>query len=171
MVWGYTDPDGNSRPRTRISDTASFYNRGNVFIEDNVFIGHYTILDGTERLTIREGVQVSASARILTHSSHVSIRLLGRHYQEVPEDEKPGYKRGAVEIGKYAFLAIDCNILPGVSIGKGAVIAAGSTVLEDVPDFAMVRGVPAEVVGDTRELDAPFLEDERLRAWYEEWAQ
>jgi maltose O-acetyltransferase len=44
-------------------------------------------------------------------------------------------------------------ILPGVTIGKGAVVAAGAVVTKDVPPYAIVGGVPAKVIGErTKDL-------------------
>ena len=169
MIYGYTDASGKYRPKTRISDTALIYSPEKVFIEDNVFIGHYNILDGTGGLEIQEGVQFAACVGIFTHGSHISIRLLGRHYQDVPEGSKPGYQTAPVKIGKYVYAGAGAKILPGVTIGDGALIAAGSIVSGDVQPFAIVRGNPAKVVGDVRKLDEPHLADERIRQWYEEW--
>ena len=88
MVWGYGDASGDWRAKTRISDTVYFNHPEKIFIEDNVYIGHFSILDGTAELSIEEGVQLAGWNGIYTHSSHISIRLYGEHYQEIPEDER-----------------------------------------------------------------------------------
>lgn len=169
MIWGYQDASGQWQPRTRISDTTFFYRPEKIFIADNVFVGHYTILDGTGGLEIAEGAQISAWVGIFTHSSHISIRVYGSHYQEIPEDEKKGYKIAPVRIGKYVFIGAGAKILPGVTIGNGALVSAGSTVNKDVKEFEFVSGNPAEVVGDTRTLDKPYLQEPQLLEWYKEW--
>lgn len=53
----------------------------------------------------------------------------------------------SVEIEDYVWVGARATILPGVSIGRGAVVAAGAVVTKDVPDFAIVAGVPARTVG------------------------
>lgn len=171
MIHGYQDASGQLRRNTRISDTAIVYHPEKVFIGDNVFIGHYNILDGTGGLEIGEGSQTAALVGIFTHGSHISIRLLGKHYQEVPEYEKPGFQIAPVKVGKYVYVGAGAKILPGVTIGNGALVSAGSLVVKDVPGFAIVRGSPAKIVGNTRKLDQPYLADERLREWYQEWQQ
>jgi len=54
-------------------------------------------------------------------------------------------------------------------VGDGAIVSAGSIVTRDVDDFQVVAGNPAKVVGDAREIDNKYLEDDMLREWYEEW--
>ena len=169
MISGYMDSSGEWRPKTRISDTAFFYHQENIKIGNNVFVGHYTIIDGTGGLEIGEGTQLAAWAGIFTHSSHIAIRIYGKHYQDVPESEKQGYAIKNVTIGKYVFIGARALVLPGVSIGDGALVAAGSIVRKDVNAFDIVSGNPAEVVGDTRKVDKPYLEDPKIKSWYEEW--
>jgi acetyltransferase-like isoleucine patch superfamily enzyme len=171
MIWGYCDASGQWRPKTRISDTVFFNHSERIFIEDNAFVWHYSILDGTGGLRIGEGTQIGAWVGIFTHSSHVSIRLYGSHYQEIPEDQKKGYKIAPVQIGKYVFVGAGAKILPGVSIGNGALISAGAIVSKDVKDFEIVSGNPAEVIGDTRVLDKRYLKDSELLKWYGEWQE
>jgi acetyltransferase-like isoleucine patch superfamily enzyme len=55
-----------------------------------------------------------------------------------------------VEIGDYVFIGPRAIILPGVKIGRGAVIAAGAVVTKDVPDFTIVGGVPAKAIGERK---------------------
>lgn len=169
MIWGYIDSSGNFRQRTRISTAVSMYHREKILIGDNVYIGHFCILDGTESIVIGDGAQLAGWNSVYTHSSHVAIRLYGEHYGEVPEGEKRGYARGHVEIGKYAFLGAGAKVFAGVTIGKGALVMANSVVTGNVDDFQIVAGIPARPSGDTREMDRQYLEDPVLRAWYEEW--
>jgi acetyltransferase-like isoleucine patch superfamily enzyme len=61
-----------------------------------------------------------------------------------------------VRIGDWADIGTNATILPGVTIGKGSIIGAGAVVVEDVPDFAVVAGVPAKLLrmrtdADTRQ--------------------
>ena len=51
-----------------------------------------------------------------------------------------------IHIKAGAWIGIRATILPGVTIGKGTVVSAGSVVFEDVPDNVVVRGVPAEII-------------------------
>lgn len=169
MLYGYQNPDGRYAPLTRISDTVYFNHPERVSIDDNVFIGHYSILDGTGELRIGEGVQLAAWIGVYTHSSHNAIRLYGKHYQEVAEGEKTGYSIAPVSIGRYAFIGAGSIILPGVTIGKGALVSAGSIVKSHVGDFEIVAGNPAVAVGDTREMDKNHLSNPQLKAWYDEW--
>lgn len=169
MIWGYRCATGAWRPRTRMSDTVFIYHPDRLSVADNVFVWHYTILDGTGGLEIGEGTQVGAWVGVFTHSSHLAIRLYGRHYHEVPEDEKQAFEVRPVRIGRFVFVAAGSTILPGATIGDGALIAAGSVVKGDVAPFAIMAGNPARPVGSTRSLDERYLSDPELRRWYEEW--
>ena len=53
-----------------------------------------------------------------------------------------------VSIGDYVFIGTRALIMPGVTVGKGAAIGAGSVVTKDVPEFAIVAGCPAKQVGE-----------------------
>ena len=55
-----------------------------------------------------------------------------------------------VNIGDFVWLGIGCKILPGVTIGEGAVIGAGSVVTNDVPAYSLATGVPAKVIKDLK---------------------
>lgn len=138
-------------------------------IGDNVFIGHFCVLDGTGNLEIEEGCQIAGWSGIYTHSSHISIRLYGAHYQDIPEADKEGFFVLPVHLGKYVFVGAGAMIFPGVTVGKGALIHANTIVSRDVDEFSVVAGNPAQVVGDSRQLDQKYLDNDQLRQWYEEW--
>ena len=53
---------------------------------------------------------------------------------------------GGVNIGNKVWIATNAMILPGVTIGDGAIIAAGTVVTKDVPARSMVAGVPAKII-------------------------
>ncbi|WP_246849562.1 acyltransferase [Rubellimicrobium arenae] len=57
-------------------------------------------------------------------------------------------------VRKGASLGSNSTILCGVTVGRGALVGAGAVVTRDVPDFAIVAGVPARVMGDTRVREA-----------------
>lgn len=56
----------------------------------------------------------------------------------------------ATLVKRAASIGTNATIIPGVTIGEGALVGAGAVVNRDVPDFAIVAGVPARVIGDTR---------------------
>ena len=95
-----------------------------VTLEDGVFVGHGVMFtnDRYPRATTPQGsLQTSADWELLP------IRV----------------RRGA-SIGSNA------TVLAGVTVGVGAMVGAGAVVTHDVPDYAVVVGVPARVVGDVR---------------------
>ena len=62
----------------------------------------------------------------------------------------------AIVIDDFAWVATDATILPGVRIGKGAVVGAGAVVARDVPDFAVAIGNPAQVRENARERSLDY---------------
>jgi acetyltransferase-like isoleucine patch superfamily enzyme len=61
--------------------------------------------------------------------------------------------------------------MPGTRIGKGSVIAAYSLVKGEFPEFSIISGNPAVVIGDTRTGDKEFLKlNQELIPYYESWA-
>ncbi len=96
-----------------------------VVIDDEVFVGHGVMFtnDRYPRATNPDGgLQTEADWRL-----------------------EPTRVKRAASIGTHA------TIISGVTIGEGALVGAGAVVTKDVPDFAIVAGVPARVIGDRRE--------------------
>jgi acetyltransferase-like isoleucine patch superfamily enzyme len=77
-------------------------------------------------------------------------------------------KTGAIQIGDYSWIATNAVILPGVTIGKRAVIGAAAVVRKDVPDGAIVVGNPGEIRGERRARElvySPVLLVAPFEAW------
>ena len=113
----------------------------NVKIGPNTTVGHDVILDGRGGLTIGENVNLSSDVAIwtLTHD---------------PQAADFGTWAGPVRIESYAWLGFRSTVLPGVTVGEGAVVAAGAVVTKNVAPYAIVGGVPAVVLGErNRDLD------------------
>ncbi len=161
---------GKYLAKTRISTSTFIDHPGKLELGNNVHIGHHNFIEASNGITIEEGCQITNFISITTHSSHIAIRLYGNHYPEVSTHE--GYLRGSVRIGSYTFVGPYTLIMPGTSIGRGCLIHAYSYVKGDFPDFSVIAGNPAKVIGDTREIDKPYLEkNPDLKTWYEQWAK
>jgi len=133
-------------------------------------VGHFNVLDASAGLTLEEGVQITTHCALLTHSSHHALRLAGRAYWG--DANPPGFVRAATHVGAYSFIGPHSVLAPGARLGRGVLVKAYSYVSGEVPDFAVVEGQPARVVGDTRELDAAWLQAHpEARAPYDAWAR
>lgn len=169
MVHGERSSDGRTLAHTRIAPSTCIEAERHLVLGDHVFIGQFNFLDASGGLTIDEGVQITNFVSIVTHSSHRSIRVLGRQY--VNQQGTPaGYVKAPVQIGAYSFIGPHSLIEAGARIGRGCVVSAYSHVRGEVPDFAIVAGQPARVIGDVRQADERLLASHpALRAHYEAW--
>lgn len=103
----------------------------NISIGDGSIIGMWAILDGREGITIGKNVNFS---------SEVALWTLQHDYNS-PTFATEG---GPIVIGDRAWISFRATILPGVTIGEGAVIAANSVVTKDVAPYTVVGGIPAK---------------------------
>lgn len=167
MAYGYKDRvSGRFRKRTRISSTALISDGNQVAIADDVWVWHHSIIDGSNGVTIEEGAQIGGWVGIFSHGSQVSVRLLGRSFIEIPRDERPGYTRSPVRIGAYCFIGAGTIVLPGTSLGKGCLVAAGSIVSGTFEDFSLIKGNPAKRIGDVRAMDRKYLKNKAVQRSY-----
>jgi len=100
---------------------------------------------------------MAAWSGIFSHGSQDAIRLCGIRYIEIDPIDRPGYATGPVTVGDFTFVGAGATIRPGVGIGRGCRIDAGAIVTRDIPDFSIVRGIPARIVGDVREIDCNYF--------------
>ncbi|WP_424194714.1 acyltransferase [Ampullimonas aquatilis] len=109
----------------------------NLIIGDSTFIAAKSHFAIHEKVVIGSCVVINEGVKILT-ASH-----------DLNDPQWKMYSKPII-IDDYAWIATNAIILPGVSIGKGAVVAAGAVVGRDVPPFALAIGNPAEIRLDRR---------------------
>lgn len=95
-----------------------------VVIEDEVFVGH-----GVMFTNDRHPRATNADGRLQSEAD---------------------WKVEVTRVKRAASIGTNATIISGITIGAGALVGAGAVVTRDVPDYAIVAGVPARVIGDTR---------------------
>lgn len=116
---------------------ARFDTRGGFTLGNDSTINGDCRLDNRGTLTIGDHVSISAEVCILTADHD-------------PQSPSFAGRNRAVSIADYAFIGTRAIILPGVAIGRGALVAAGAVVTKNVAPLAIVAGSPAKEIG-TRE--------------------
>jgi acetyltransferase-like isoleucine patch superfamily enzyme len=147
---------GRWLPYARMSPSVCIEQEDRLTLHDHVYIGPFTFIEASGGVTLHEGVQITSHVSIVTHSSHRAMRLLGRDYVTW-QGERPGWIGGPVEIGAYSFIGPHSLIEANTVLGRGTLVRAGSVVRGTYPDFAVLEGSPARVVGDTRDADEKLL--------------
>jgi acetyltransferase-like isoleucine patch superfamily enzyme len=112
----------------------SFYRTGNVLLGDRSVVNRNCLLDNRAPIRIGADVSISRDVKIFTAGHDL---------------ESPFFEMVASEvtIGDHAVVFAGAMIMPGVSIGSGAVVYPGAVVTRDVPELAIVGGVPARIIG------------------------
>jgi acetyltransferase-like isoleucine patch superfamily enzyme len=85
---------------------------------------------------------------------------------EYDAKKRKGYIAKPTKIGRYTFVGGGSYIMPGVTVGKGCVIGVNSVVTHDVPDYSIVIGSPARIVGTTKYVDKKYLDDFSVKQTY-----
>ena len=134
---------------TKIHIGARFFQPSGVSIGRGSVIGDHAFLDGRAPLTV--GDHVDIASQVMVYNSEHDAESADFHAVNSP-----------VAIGDYVFIGPRAIILPGVTVGRGAIVAAGAVVTKDVPPFVIVGGVPARPIG-TRKLKNPDYKLGRTR--------
>lgn len=113
---------------------ARFFAPSGISIGQDTLVGYRVFLDGRAPLTI--GNHVDIASEVMIYNSEHDLNAPDFSATTAP-----------VNIKDYVFIGPRAIILPGVTVGRGAVVAAGAVVTKDVTDFAIVGGVPAQVIG------------------------
>jgi maltose O-acetyltransferase len=129
--------------KSKIHIFCRFFEPNNIEIGEDTIIGESAFLDGRAKLKI--GKHTDIASQVLIYNSKHDIN-----------DPKFEAKDLPVEIGDYVFIGPRSIIMPGVKIGKGAVVAAGAIVTHDVPSFKIAAGVPAKEIGERKLKDLHY---------------
>jgi acetyltransferase-like isoleucine patch superfamily enzyme len=111
------------------------------------FIAKSVKFDDFNRISLGDRLVVSMNVHFLTHDYSYTTALIAINE---PPKKDIGILRD-IFVGNNVFIGMNCILLPGTNIGNNVIIGAGSIVRGTIPDFAIVAGNPAQVIGDIRE--------------------
>ena len=122
-----------------LSRSSSIHWRAEFYAPERIAIGEHTVIGDSAFLDGRSGLTIGSNVNL---GSHVSIYTL-QHDIDSPDFTEVG---APVVIHDYAYIGSHGIVLPGVTIGRGGVVGAGSVVTKDVEPFTFVAGVPARFI-------------------------
>lgn len=133
-----TPPEWHGFPPNRFNPHAWVV--GEPQIGERVWIGAFTVIDGSGGLEIGDGCDISAGAQIYTHST----------VERCVSERERDIRRAPTKIGPHVHIGANAVVLMGTEIGDHCVVAAGAVVTENTvaPPFSVLRGVPASVYPD-----------------------
>ena len=121
---------------------AKYWKKCGAHINGKVNIGYDVYFDASnaEYITIEDGVWIAARCLVLCHKRPLRDYCVGDNYNEIPHIHKE------VVLKKGCCIGMGTIIMPGVTIGEGAMIGAGSVVTKDIPAWTIATGNPAKVI-------------------------
>lgn len=146
--------------KIQLHNTARIYKWREIRVGSKISIGKGSIIGSDVILDGRHGIVIGQSVNI---SSEVALWTL----QHDPQSTDFSTKGGTIVIEDRAWISFRTTILPGVSIGQGAVVAAGSVVTKDVAPYTIVGGIPAKQIG-TRNPEVQYTWNDSYKnsAWF-----
>ena len=124
--------DGNIGENSTITTPFAGAAFNNMNIGDNVFINSNCLAMARGGITIEDDVMIAGNVQLLSNNHD-------EYERQVLLCEKIIIKKGA-------WIGAGASILPGVTVGKYAIVGAGAIVTKNVPDYSVVVGTPAKVV-------------------------
>lgn len=136
MNWAILEPFNPRKLRPRV------LRKLGAKVGNDVFIGDYVRVDlnHSDLITIEDGVHIAGDVRLLCHKKDLSHYGPGEMYGMQP------YKYGEIHLCKNCAIGTGALVLPGVTVGEGAIVGAGAMVTKDIPAWSLALGVPAKVV-------------------------
>lgn len=114
------------------------------------FIGDHVMFDlnHSDHIIMDDYAHIASGSRLLCHQRDLSNYRKGDNYANF------GYKIETIHLCKGSLVGMTCMVMPGVTIGEGALVAAGSFVNKDIPAWTVAVGRPAKPVKEIKERDA-----------------
>ena len=136
MDWAILEPFNPRKLRPALLRKMGCKVGKNVFVGDNVRID----LSHADMITIDDHAHIASGVRLLCHQRNMSNYCVGDDYAKL------GYIIKPIHLCKGSLVGMESFIMPGVTIGEGAIVGAGSLVTKDVPAWTIATGRPAKVV-------------------------
>jgi len=121
-----------------------FHRLRGVKVGRDVYIHRTVIIDEAypENITIEDEVRVAAGTVIISHMK--AGQHLRTHY--LP------FRAAKVKLCKYSFIGANAVIMPGVTVGEGAVVTSGSVLMSNAPAYTVVSGNPAKKIKELKRI-------------------
>lgn len=113
------------------------------------FIGEYVRVDlgHADMITLEDNVSIASGSRLLCHQRDFTDYCVGADYMQLDYIIKP------IVLKKGCLIGMESFVMPGVTVGEGAIVGAGSMVTKDIPAWTVAIGRPAKVVRQIPERD------------------
>ena len=136
MDWAILEPFAPRKLRPKIMRKMGCKVGNGCFIGDHVRIdqGH------ADMITLEDSVSIASGTRLLCHQRDFSDYCVGDDYMKL------GYIVKPIVLKKGCLVGMESFVMPGVTVGEGAIVGAGSLVTKDIPAWTIASGRPAKVV-------------------------
>lgn len=120
-------------------------------VAKGVFIGDHVRVDmnHADLITLDENAHVASGTRLLCHQRNLRNYHIGDDYAKL------GYRLGKIHLCRGSLVGMESFVMPGVTIGEGAIVGAGSLITKDIPAWTIATGRPARVVKEVAEREEP----------------
>jgi dTDP-4-amino-4,6-dideoxy-D-glucose acyltransferase len=147
-----------------VSRKTSIYNAASIELGSHVRIDDFCILSGGSGLKIGNYVHIASycglfagsgitmedfsglSARVTLYSESDDFSGQSLTNPTVPDEYKPGYKKGPILVGRHVIVGANTTILPGVTLGEGSAVGAHSMVSKNCKAWSIYSGAPAKYI-------------------------